>query len=164
MNASQRICLAALVPTLVGLGCGTRLHVRSIPIPAFSCTAGESDRPGDECEKLHALYDAPGGIVVNQRARYSVCVESAEGVTLVPVYAKSLDGIDQAHLLAVDYRRQPFADAKLAVTLDRNQAVKSVGIQGEPGSTPLVQSVGEAAAARREIREAQEEVDAEADE
>lgn len=163
----ERIGLAALVLAFAGFGCGAKLYVRSIPIPAFAdplCGASKTDESRVECANARqALYDAPGGIVVNQRARYSVAVTVAEGITLVPVYAKSFDGIDQANLLSIDYRRQPFAAAKLAVTLDDQQAVKSVGIQGEPGSAPFVRSLGEAATARREIREAQKEKEAEND-
>jgi hypothetical protein len=153
--------MAAVSATSVGTACGTTLRVRSVPLPAFSahsCASKSSDRAACE-ESLQSRYDAPGGIVVNQRTRYAVEVQARSDLRIEPSHDRTLVGIDHARLLSISYRRQPFASAKLVLALDGDQAVKTVGIEGEPGSVLFVESLGEAAAARREFREAEEKAD-----
>jgi hypothetical protein len=70
-----------------------------------------------------------------------------------------LAGVDHARILAIGYRRPPFASGRLLLRLDARQTIERVGLQSEPGSVLVVESLGEAASARRELREAREEAD-----
>jgi hypothetical protein len=88
--------------------------------------------------------------------RYQVTLERRADVAVAVDAPGRLEGVDHARLLSVNYRRQPFASGRLVLSLDAQQAIETIGIEGEPGSVAIVESLGEAGAARREIREAQE--------
>ena len=131
------------------LGCGTTLELRSIAIPSepvAECRALTDPAAEYECSR----FNAPGGIVTNQRARYRVQAQSRLPLYRAPAV---LMGVDQNALLVSNYRRQPFASGKLALTLDAAQTVKTIGIESESGEVQAAQSLAELAAARAEIRE-----------
>jgi len=138
------------------LGCGTTLEVHSLEVPAVlakDCAQLSSDAERNACRS----FNAPGGIVVNQRQRYRIAVEASSGVGLQVGSPGTLDGIDQQRLLVVGYTRQLFASGKLALALDDSQTVKTIGIQSEPGEIEAIQNLDALASARREVREAEEE-------
>lgn len=151
----MRICtrsglVSAVIVAAATLGCGTTLELRSIAIPSepvADCKTLADPGAKRECRR----FNAPGGIVTNQRARYRVQARSELPLTRAPA---ALMGVDQSVLLVSNYRRQPFASGKLALTLDAAQTVKTIGIESEPGEVQAAQSLSELAAARDEIREA----------
>jgi hypothetical protein len=139
------------------LGCGTTLEVRSIAIPAEAladCKALADPDAQGACRR----FNAPDGIVTNQRASYQV-----RALSQLPLYRapSALKGVDQNALLVSNYQRQPFASGKLALTLDAAQTVKTIGIESEPGAVQAVQALSELAAARAEIREARKKANKE---
>jgi len=139
------------------LGCGTTLELHSIAIPAeplAECKALVDPDAKCTCRR----FNAPGGIVTNQRASYRVRVRSELPLSRAP---SVLAGVDQNALLVSNYERQPFASGKLALTLDAAQTVKTIGIESESGAVQAVQSLSELAAARAELREARKKANKE---
>ncbi|MBS1107634.1 MAG: hypothetical protein H6Q91_3136 [Deltaproteobacteria bacterium] len=142
--------VSAVLVAATTLGCGTTLELRSLAIPAeplADCTTLADPDAKSECRR----FNAPGGIVTNQRASYQVRARSQLPLYLAP---SALKGVDQNALLVSNYRRQPFASGKLALTLDAAQTVKTIGIESEPGELQAAQSLSELAAARAELRAA----------
>ena len=151
----MRLCsrpglVSAVLVAAATLSCGTTLELRSIAIPAeplAECKTLADPDAKRECRR----FNAPGGIVTNQRASYQV-----RALSQLPLYRAPtvLKGVDQNALLVSNYQRQPFASGKLALTLDAAQTVKTIGIESEPGEVQAAQSLSELAAARAEIRAA----------
>jgi len=142
--------VSAVLVAAATLSCGTTLELRSIAIPAEPLAECKTLADAD-AKSACRRFNAPGGIVTNQRASYQVRTRSQ-----LPLYRapSALQGVDQNALLVSNYQRQPFASGKLALTLDAAQTVKTIGIESEPGAVQAVQSLSELAAARAEIRAA----------
>ena len=151
----MRLCsrpgvVSSVLVAAATLGCGTTLELRSIAIPAEPLAECQTlADPAAQRECRH--FNAPAGIVTNQRASYQV-----RALSQLPLYRAPtvLKGVDQNALLVSNYARQPFASGKLALTLDAAQTVKTIGIESEPGEVQAAQSLSELAAARAEIRAA----------
>jgi hypothetical protein len=152
--------VALIVSASTTSACGTTLVVRSIDIPELSdsrCPGAADSSERVECvRRQQVLFDAPGGIVVNSRMSYAVSVVPRPGVDLAVTPDTRVDGVDHTRVLSVNYRRQPLASGELVLTLDAQQTVETIGIDGDPGSVAIVRSLEELAAASREIRKEQQ--------
>jgi hypothetical protein len=128
------------------------LKVKSLSVP----TAGACD--SNPKSRACKAFDAPGGLVVNQRARYAVSTAPGPGspvpLVLKPEPGAEIRGIDEESVLVVDYQRLPFASGRLEVTLDGTQAMKQVGIKSEPGEGGALEAVQSIVDADHEVRKA----------
>jgi hypothetical protein len=154
------VALAVAGPAL--LGCATRLEVASVTLPAFAAAHCAAVREPDRaaCERRQReRFDAPGGLVANERARYAVGVAVRPDLGIRVVTTDTLVGVDHARVLALGVWRPPFASARLVLRLDPQQTLERVGLRSEPGTVFVLESLGEAAEARSSVREAREEAD-----